>query len=387
MPMEEEPRSARSGLTDASESLGPESARLCHDDEAGEDLEECGFEALKDDSKDTGQDQELSVVLPLEPLNENIYGFVMASLIKDTADVYTHPEHCMHSLRPIRIVGAFILCLMMFGMQAFFVIEAKRLVTPNDVKRARIVYGAFEDIMYTDGNGTKHTWNTSNGFPRGYDGFYNETNFDKLSHDDKAAVCRVPLSQPRFLFGVLFIWSLTVLHHMRNSVNLIARILLAIKTIDTMELALRRNEDTGEDQVVGLSLPMKISLLLFVQFPRMIMNAFLLWLGARWLTATLGFGDLLLNALALEFILNLSGLLYDAMVPYNGKLLVQRTLLPHLHPKEKEDCCNMFGMFSCGIIAAVFCLCYMTWLQAVLPFYKWDIHQVCKEFLELELAV
>jgi len=368
--------SGRSGQTDAEDSRGPESARLCHDDEAGEELEECDFESLKD----------ITVDLPLEPLTENIYGFVMASLIKDSADVYLHPEHCWHSLRPIRIVGAFVLCSIMFGMQAFFVIEAKRLVTPNDVKRARIVYGAFEDVMYTDNNGTKHTWNTTNGYPRGYDGFYNVTNFEKISHDDKAAVCRVPLSQPRFLFGVLFIWSLTVLHHMRNSVNIIFRVLLAIPTRDTMEGALMRNAN-GDDEVVGLSLPMKAALLLFVQFPRMIMNAFLLWLGARWLTATLGFGDLLLNALALEFILNLSGLLYDAMVPYNGKLLVQRTLIPHLHKKEKEDCCNMFGMFSCGIIAAVFCLCYMTWLQAVLPHYKWDIHQVCKKFLEKELAV
>merc|ERR1719149_509882 len=147
-----------------------------------------------------------------------------------------------------------------------------------------------------------------------------------------------------------------------------------------MEGALMRNAN-GDDEVVGLSLPMKAALLLFVQFPRMIMNAFLLWLGARWLTATLGFGDLLLNALALEFILNLSGLLYDAMVPYNGKLLVQRTMVPHLHKKEMGTCCNMFGMFLVGLAGAVFCFVYMVYLQAVLPYYRWDVREICKTYL------
>merc|ERR1719352_770167 len=90
----------------------------------------------------------------------------------------------------------------------------------------------------------------------------------------------------------------------------------------------------GMDEVVGLTVAMKVALLGFVQCPRIIMNSFLLWLGARWLTATLGFGDLLLNALALEFILNLAGLLYQAMVPHNGKVMTQRTYIKHIHRKE-----------------------------------------------------
>jgi len=363
-------RSARSSQAAYDyDSQAPDSAR------DGDDLE-TNFVDMKDNS---------AFDLPLEPLSENIYGFIMASLIKDSADMKVHPEHCLHSLRPLRICGAFLLCLVMFGLQGFFVVEAKALVTPHDVAVTRRVYGTYEAVMYVDDSNVSHTWKTSNGYSRGITGYFNISNFAMLSQKDKELVCRVPLSQPQFLFGVLFIWALTVLNHMRMTLNLFLRIVY-LPRLETMDGAVRTHAD-GTDEVVGLTLLMKCTLVLFVQCPRVIMNSILLWLGARWLTATLGFGDLLLNALALEFILNLSYLLYNTMVPYSGKLLVQKTFIPHMHKKEYEHCCNMFGMFSCGFIAVAMCVAYMFWLQAVLPSYKWDVHRACKIFLKQELSV
>jgi len=330
-------------------------------------------------------EESLIIDLPLEPLPTNIYGFAMASLIQDSADLELHHSHCFHSLRLLRIVGAMVLSYVMLGMQIFFIVEAKKLVTPRDVAQARKVYGHFEAIMYLDDDNVEHTWNTSNGYARGYDGFFNRSNFEKLSDDDKALVCRVPLSQPFFLCGVLFIWTLTVLCHMRTTFNMCIRI-LNLPTLPSMENALC-TKDSGDDEVVGLSCCIKFSLVCGVQIPRIWMNCVLLWLGARWLTATLGFGDLFLNALALEFILNLSGLLYKAMVPHNSKLLVQRTLIPHVHKRENETCCNMFGMFSVGVLALFLVWGYIIFLQAVLPYYRWDVSGVCKTFLEQQLAL
>jgi len=273
----------------------------------------------------------------------------------------------------------------MLGLQMFLIFEAKKLITPHSVMQARKVYGTFEDTMYRDLKNVSHTWQTSNGYPRGYDGYYNETNFDNLSLANKNLVCRVPLSQPWFLFGVLFIWTLTVLSHLRIAINLCNRI-YHLPTLTSMEQSLKTRSD-GTDEVVGLTRCLKVVLLWGVQCPRIAMNGILLWLGARWLVATLGFGDLFLNALALEFILNLSGLLYEAMVPHNSKLLVQKTLIPHVYKRENENCCNMFGMFLIGILAIVLVLSYMIFLQGVLPHYKWDVSTVCQHFLNQELAL
>lgn len=368
---EDDPRSARSYTSESEE---PASSR---------DDPECGYEAVKD----------MTVDLPLEPLPETIYGFVMASLIKDSSDLMLHSGLCMNSLKPCRIFGAFLLCMVMFGLQGFFIMEAKRLVTPRDVARAREVYGLFEDAMYTDDSGISHTYKTSNGHARGMDGYFNETRFDALPKEEKEFVCRIPLSQPHFLFGVLLIWTLTVMYHFRMTFNLFLRI-VALPHLPTMDGALKPRENGGVE-VMGLTCWMKAALILCVQCPRVIMNSILLWLGARWLTATLGFGDLLLNALALEFILNLSSLLYLTLVPYSGKMMVLGTFIPHvgndvchIARHERENCCNMFGMFGCGILAAALVMAYMyVPLQRVLPGYRWDVHVVCQKFLEKELAV
>jgi len=380
---DDDPRSNRSSArtVSARSSAGntgdPESAREAYDDSYN-------YETAKEGNP-SSEENEITNELPLEPLPTNIYGFAMASLIQDSADLEMHQRHCLHSLRALRIGGAMFLSFVMLGMQIFFIMEAKKLVTPRDVAQARKVYGRFEATMYSDNDNVEHTWNTTNGYPRGYKGYFNGTNFGKLSKLDKALVCRVPLSQPFFLCGVLFIWTLTVLCQMRNTINMCVRI-LNLPTLSSMENAIC-TKDSGDDEVVGLSFCIKISLVCGVQIPRIMMNLTLLWLGARWLTATLGFGDLFLNALALEFILNLSGLLYEAMVPHNSKLLVQRTLIPHVHKRENENCCNMFGMFSVGILALFLVWAYIVYLQGVLPYYKWDVSGVCKTYLEHQLSL
>jgi len=325
-----------------------------------------------------------TVDMPLEPLPEGIYGFVMASLIKDSADMKVHG-----ALRPLRIFSAFTLFSLMFILQMFLIIQTKRLVTPGQVANAREVYGMFEATMYTDDSGVQHTWNTSFGYPRGHDGFFNEKNFAKLGREEQRTVCRIPLSQPWFLFSVLFIWALTCLHHVRRSVNLALRF-VAIPTIDRHDITvseLRSMADGSGDEVVGLPCWLKVALIVFVQSPRVLMSFFLMCLGARWLTATLGFGEVLLNGLALEFILNLSEILYNATVPYHSQLLVRRLFIPHVSKVEPENCRTMFGMIVVAVVAAIMVLLYMTIFQQVLPSYRWDVNEVCRSFLDRELAV
>merc|ERR1712100_625644 len=90
--------------------------------------------------------------------------------------------------------------------------------------------------------------------------------------------------------------------------------------------------------------------------------------------ATCGFGELLLNAVALEFVLNLSETIYHAFLPYRKKMLVNGTYLPN----------SSIGGAT-GLIAAIACVAwsclYVFVLQSVLPDYKWDLHSVCQPYL------
>jgi len=376
--------SARSSIT------AMDSGRECFRRRAGyicvDSTPEDDFEDLE---QKNGDDIPRDPDLPLEPLPESIYGFAIASLIADSAPLHEHPKHCFTSLGPLRILTAFLLCMLTFCMQLLLIVETKRLVTPSEVKNVREVYGIYEKQMYKDQNGTEHVTKTINGYDRGDYGFFNESNFESLSKHDKTLVCRIPLSQPMFCFMVLFVWTLTVLAHMRDILSTSLRI-LAVRTVDheiVSTLMVKNEINVTSDTVVsGLTIWMKGSILLIVQIPRMMMACILLWLGCRWLIATVGFGDLLLNCVALEFILGLAGLLYNVLVPYSGKMLVRRTLVPHLQSAENENVGNMFGMLACGVLAGIVVWVYMWHLQAVLPHYHWDVRIVCAQFLDAELG-
>merc|ERR1719433_694165 len=96
----------------------------------------------------------------------------------------------------------------LLALQAFIILETKRLVSPERVTQIREVYSKYERVMYTDGVGVVHTESYSYG-ARGIPGFFNESNFHRLSRRDKNDICQVPLSQPLFLRAILFIWTMT----------------------------------------------------------------------------------------------------------------------------------------------------------------------------------
>jgi len=338
---------------------------------------------------------------PSEPLEESVYGYVMASLISDSADIK------VHGLPKIaRIGSAFGLFLIMFFTQVFLLVQTKRLVSPLEVKNAREVYGKYEKLMYTNlTTGESHTWKTVNGYDRGIDGFFIASNFDKLKHEEKNEMCSIPLSQPWFLLVILCVWALAVLDNLRTATNLVLRFLSIPSTRGNQSGLTHHHTAVGylddEDhrhqsglqyvddgfEVVGLAVWLKVSLVVFILIPRMIMCGFLMWLGARWLTATLGYADVLLNSLALVLILDLAELVYKTVVPFHGKRLVQSMYVPHVRKEEPENCQTMFGMIFLGVFAFALSALYMTKLQQVLPGYKWDVHLVCQGFLDKAATV
>merc|ERR1719217_1496117 len=73
-------------------------------------------------------------------------------------------------------------------------------------------------------------------------------------------------------------------------------------------------EDDSE-VIVRLVLSVRWGLYLFLILPKLIISVSLLLLGSMWLTATEDFADLILNAVALEFIILVDEVIFDAMFP------------------------------------------------------------------------
>merc|ERR1719217_1419415 len=73
-------------------------------------------------------------------------------------------------------------------------------------------------------------------------------------------------------------------------------------------------EDDSE-VIVRLVLSVRWGLYLFLILPKLIISVSLLLLGSMWLTATDDYADLVLNAVALEFIILVDEVIFDAMFP------------------------------------------------------------------------
>lgn len=323
-----------------------------------------------------------------EPLTEGIYSVGVCCFIRDAQHFVVSSDHIAEKL--VRSSATLVVVAVALFMQFYLCYSTKTLITPDLVNAARDIYSKYEEVMYTDyEHDKKYLTKTVNGRFRGTpgEGHFFPKNFALLDADEKDLACRIPLSQPKFFFIVLMIWSLTCIADIRKATNLILRVNWAVPTISTMAKSLKPRPDDGDaaQQIVGLTCSFKIFLTCFLLIPRLLMACFLLWLGSRFLIASEAFGDLLLNAVALEFILLLRETLYFAIVPHRVQEETTLTFLPHLNRMSAEGTCAHVGMFTLLLVSAAWALFYMVWLQAVLPDYRWDVRAVCADFLAKEL--
>jgi len=311
-----------------------------------------------------------------EPLDEDLYGVGIASLLRDMRWI-SLGEHV--ALRTSRISATIFVLLATMCLQVFLVSEFKRLVTAKAVHSIRDLYDSYEVHMY--GN---WTWINENGKHRGIDGHFRPERFASLSSEKKSAICQIPMSQPLFLGAILAIWSFTVVIDIRKILFLIDLFLIKAPSDGvTLATMLAPTGEGFEMELQGLPFCMKVLLLFFIFVPRLIMDVILCWLGCRWLTATDSFTDVLLNAMALEFILLLKDLVYTASVPMRDKVETRTMLIP-MRRKMRPSYCLFLGAFSWIFVVLIWVVVYLQRLQKVLPGYKWDVHSVCVDFIANE---
>mmetsp|Transcript_61711 Transcript_61711/g.133707 ORF Transcript_61711/g.133707 Transcript_61711/m.133707 type:complete len:345 (-) Transcript_61711:123-1157(-) len=316
--------------------------------------------------------------LETENFGEDTYGMASVAIIRDLQRIQRQTGTKHKKMRLMRIVVSVLLLLVNIGLQIFLMKEIKRFVTAKAVHDIRDVYGTFEKTMYTE------TYLTIHGKPRGVSG-YNISKFSDLTDEEHRHVCRIPFSQPAFFLVITSIWSLTVMGDIKATWLNFFRLIYKMPTIGNMENATKTQD--SDEVVVGLSRTVKALLCIFTIIPRFVIACILLWLGCRWLAATESFSDLLLNAVALEFILLMKDLLYNTLVPGRNKRETRRTTMDINYETNHPTIATFFGSFIWGFIVAAWVILYFYKLQRVLPDYKFDVHEACKEWIAQRYAV
>jgi len=227
-----------------------------------------------------------------------------------------------------------------------------------------------------------HVMDSGYGFALGMGGptgpYYDVKAFESFS--DKGTVCQVPFSQWKYLGIVLYIWTLTIIGELKSAMNQV--VWLSRLDSGTLNGAIEPRRESDEYVVVGLPNYLKFMIVIMLVIPRTLITCVLCWLGCRWLSATLDFSEVLVNAVALEFIINLNQVLYDKLMSSRNKLEVQliKKELP-TSEFDKATFCGYLGTFSWGIAGLIWVYLYLVKIQMVLPGYNWDVQMACAEWI------
>jgi len=314
-------------------------------------------------------------------LHEDTYGMGIAAIIKDS--YWLTAGSGSMGARIIQFFSAMLLVIFMIFMQAYLILELQTLVSSEAVTEARELYEKYEKAMYDD----NHLWKNSAGHFRGTGGakgpYFHAENFDDLDADLKDAVCAIPFSQPIFFGAVLALWTLTVVSNIKDILDLLYRLCWITPTVSTVKRMMKRNPEEKTTDVVGLTCPIKMALVVLMGIPRILMNILLLWRGSRYLAATFNFGDLLLNSIALEFILLLKDPLYEVIISKRNKMEVSNLRVKARRSLKQVSGTNYIESWGWLLLSLTYVVLYIG-LQQALPNYQWDVSNICKPYLEMK---
>eukprot|EP00811_Abedinium_folium_P036260 NODE_8986_length_1454_cov_8.574228.p1 GENE.NODE_8986_length_1454_cov_8.574228~~NODE_8986_length_1454_cov_8.574228.p1 ORF type:complete len:383 (-),score=96.54 NODE_8986_length_1454_cov_8.574228:213-1361(-) len=345
-------------------------------------------------------------------LDEDLYGFAFKALVHDLDIISSgRGKKC---LRLTQLNFAVLLLFVNIIIQATLLYYTKTFVTAKAVHSIRSVYDRFEFVMYGSDNINMEL--TQNGKRRGIEQYFNEEHFDTLNEEEKASACCIPFSEPYFLMLVLFVWTLSCCTELKRTKELFVELICELPLVHYVEHQLKRDsaaqpdeemvealemggipegraralvkkiEDklalaTNTSKLVGLTWCVKVVVVTLIILPKLLITCGLLLLGCRWLSATTSFADIIVNTVALEFILCLKDLLFNLLVSARSKREMSRMSISLPDMGEHANFWTFLGTALWGIFAVAWVAVYMFQLQTVLPDYRWDVHDVCEEWV------
>lgn len=120
-----------------------------------------------------------------------------------------------------------------------------------------------------------------------------------------------------FVGTILVLWTISILIETRK-VERFARTFNALPICTTLKDMVDNGADEEGNEkfsIKALTRPIWWTLAMFIVLPKFLITLALLVFGFQWLMCTPGEADLILNALALEFVINVDEQLYDGLLP------------------------------------------------------------------------
>lgn len=317
------------------------------------------------------------------PFGEDMYSMTILAFIVDGGYFASNKTSPLNRhRRGMRLANTLIPFIANIWIQIYLMYKVDEFIVEDAVKSIRDVYSIYEQTMYTE------TYLNIHGKYRGV-GEKIPSNFMNLTSTQMQEVCNIPLSQPWFLVTILGVWTITILAEVRVCFRMWHLLVLSMESSDNWTECLVVEGETLKLKKIPRSMKLK---LVFVFLPWIVITSYLWWLGARWLVGTNSFSDILMNAVALEFVLVLKELVFRAFLSKRCQLDVANTAIavPEDRTGIALDVCEANMTIILVLITAVIVFAYMglpapfkkNGFQGVLTDYKWDVLDICEGWIK-----
>eukprot|EP00929_Paragymnodinium_shiwhaense_P080784 TRINITY_DN42149_c0_g1_i1.p1 TRINITY_DN42149_c0_g1~~TRINITY_DN42149_c0_g1_i1.p1 ORF type:complete len:425 (+),score=87.85 TRINITY_DN42149_c0_g1_i1:144-1418(+) len=294
---------------------------------------------------------------------EDAYGAAILAIVKDLQDVLRGRDVFTNAVTAsFAILVLFCNLGLQFGLVSFI----SELVVEPKVFSVQEVYKLFSE-QAIDENGI--------------------VDADKWEDfDSKPLLCQIAVVNMKFFYLTLFLWVLSMTKEFRTTCELFSLIWQVPRCSLGADMLRQLRDD--KVSVVALTQPVRITLLAVVVLPKFLICFALLWLGCQWLAATDAFEDLVMNAVAMEFVTHIDELLYEVLLPasYRSQVSGINFAVPvKKADHEREKFVSMYA-YRTSVIYIIFACFWVIFygevLQNVLPFPKdlRDLRRNCLEF-------
>jgi len=307
-------------------------------------------------------------------LPHDMWGVSLLLIVKDLPDIC---EGCSTALQKFRFFYSAVTCTFNIVIQIAILFWVRLYVVLPAIVGIQEEYLNFHKVVFdTSGAVMQDAWAVFEG---------------------KDRLCEAVIGNQHFLCVLLFFWSARMLVEFKEVTQLM-RDLNGLpplgkdkKVSDMVRETVSDNEEIGAERrqmnhIVALNGPARFACFFGVILPRICIALFLWYMGYQWLAATTHFKDLVLNALALEFVVKIDEIFYEAFFPKKFRSIIDNTTVDSTksektHELEERQMLKEFGVNMCLFLFCVAAVqLYYFCIQTVLPGYKFDIHDLCQHY-------
>jgi len=297
-------------------------------------------------------------------LGEDAYAAAIVAIVRNATVIsLKRSAGISYGINTMRLSVSMAVMVANLVLQGGLLYYIRNYVVEPAVREAQVRYHHFHSHVYASGH-----------------------EFDQDSWDDyewKDEVCQLTMVNPIFFYCMLFLWTLSNMQEWRQIERLLRVVMHVDSCVPARDMLVfvdtRNFKKEGRCYIVALTNFVRIVLCLIVILPRAVIAMYLQFLGCRWLSASGSLGDMVLNSLALAFVINIDDTLYHAVLPIATRKQIAETKFFQQQPQmnlEKVEKNEFKGYKRTALWISVcfaWLFLYGAVIQSVLPS---DLHSL-----------